>query len=104
MKKGWMLFCAILLICFLVSQGEVSAKTLEELLLEKGAITEEEYKQLTQKETSETKPVATGLDEVLLLLPKMRISNSRWGDVFRHAILFLIMMIARTSVNFEFSG
>jgi phosphate-selective porin OprO and OprP len=58
MKKGWMVFCAISLICFLVSHGEVSAKTLEELLLEKGAITEEEYKQLIQKETSETKPVS----------------------------------------------
>jgi phosphate-selective porin OprO and OprP len=58
MKKGWMLFCAILMICFMASQGEVSAKTLEELLLEKGAITEEEYKQLTGKETTETKPVS----------------------------------------------
>jgi phosphate-selective porin OprO and OprP len=58
MKKRWIILLSVILIVSLLTiQKEVCAKTLEELLLEKGAITEEEYKQLIQKETTQAKPV-----------------------------------------------
>jgi phosphate-selective porin OprO and OprP len=58
MKKRWIITLSVMLIASLLAiQKEVWAKTLEELLLEKGAITEEEYKQLTQKETTQAKPI-----------------------------------------------
>jgi phosphate-selective porin OprO and OprP len=58
MKKRWIIiFSVILITTFPLIQREGCAKTLEELLLEKGAITEEEYKQLTQKETAQVQPV-----------------------------------------------
>jgi phosphate-selective porin OprO and OprP len=105
MKKRWIIALSIMLIAGLLAlQKEVCAKTLEELLLEKGAITEEEYKQLTEKETTQTKPVNYRIGRGFTFTSDDENFQLSLGGGFKHATLFLIMMLAMTSVNFKFNG